>query len=92
MKSQFGNQNVICNYLAICSFIEQASHSTPFTEKMTRIKFCELSQLGCARHNAYSVLGADMVPDDMWPNEEIKTLEAMEIKIKETHRLLQKSG
>ncbi len=91
MKSQLRNQKMICNYLEICSFIEHASRSAPFTEKMTRIKYCELSQLGCARHNAYNVLGVDMVPDDMLPNEEIKTLEAMEIKIKETHRLLQKS-
>ncbi len=92
MKSQLVNQNMICSYLEICSFIEHASRSTPFTEKMTRIKYCELSQLECALHNAYRVLGADMVPADMWPNEEIRTLEAMEIKIKETHRLLQKSS
>lgn len=79
---------MICNYLNICRFIERGSLTAPFTVKMTRIKYCELSQGCCARFNAYSVLDADLVPDDLWPNEEIKTLEFMERKINETHKLL----
>ncbi len=80
---------MICKYLNTCLFIVNGSISAPFTEKMTRIKYCERSQRGCARYNAYNVLDADLVPDELWPNEEIKTLGSMEIKIRETHKLLQ---
>jgi hypothetical protein len=37
-------------------------------------------------------LDADLVPDDLWPNVEIKTLEIIERKINETHKHLYKIG
>ena len=69
--------------------MECDSYAVPFTAKMTRIKYCDLSQYGCARYNAYQVLDADLVPDGLWPNEEIETLGRLERKIKETHKKLQ---
>ncbi len=83
---------MICEYLQTCAFIENGSHATPFTTKMTRIKYCERSKRGCARYNAYKIVDADLVPDDLLPNEEIKILEGMEKKIKETHILLRNNG
>jgi hypothetical protein len=77
--------------MSICTFVEYGSQFAPFTAKMTKIKYCELSQLGCARFNAYQVMDADLVPDDLWPNAEIKTLELIERKIKESHQPLHNS-
>jgi len=81
-----------CKYINICVFIEQGGRTVPFTAKMTRIKYCELIQSGCARYIAYGILDADLVPDDLWPNEEIKILESMERKINDTHRLLRENS
>jgi hypothetical protein len=81
-----------CKYLNTCAFIEYGSQLAPFTAKMTKIKYCERIQQGCARYNAYQVLDADLVPDDLWPNVEIKTLELIERKINETHKPLHKTG
>jgi hypothetical protein len=75
-----------CKHIKTCSFIENGSYTAPFTAKMTRLKYCELIQHGCARYYAYQVLDADMVPDGLWPNEEIETLGRLERKIKETHK------
>ncbi len=81
-----------CEYLKRCAFIENGALAVPFTTNMTKIKYCERSQRACARYNAYRILDAELVPDDLWPNEEIKILEGMERKIKETHILLRGSG
>jgi len=81
-----------CKYLNTCTFIEYGSQIAPFTAKMTKIKYCERIQHGCARYNAYQILDADLVPDDLWPNVEIKTLEIIERKINETHKHLHKTG
>jgi hypothetical protein len=59
---------------------------TPFTAKMTKLKYCELGQDGCARYNAYQSMEVDKVPDDLWPNLEIKTLETIERRINDSHR------
>ncbi len=83
---------MICEYLRMCTFIENGALAAPFTTNMTKIKYCERSKRGCARYNAYKVLDADLVPDDLWPNEEIKVLEGMEKMIKETHVLLRNSA
>jgi hypothetical protein len=72
--------------MSICTFVEYGSQVAPFTTKMAKIKYCEHSQLGCARYNAYQIMDADLVPDDLWPNAEIKTLEIIERKIQESHQ------
>jgi hypothetical protein len=81
---------MICKFIKTCAFIEYGSRTDPFTAKMTRIKYCELIQHGCARFNAYQVLDADLVPNGLWPNEEIETLGRLERKIKEAHNQLHK--
>ena len=83
---------MICKYMEICAFIFHGSNQAPFTAKMTRIKYCERSQRSCARYTAYGILDADLVPDELWPNEEIKILESMERKINETHKLQRKNS
>jgi hypothetical protein len=70
-----------CKHMSICTFVEYLSHLAPFTMKITKIIYCERSQLGCARYNAYQIMDADLVPDDLWPNAEIKTLKIIERKI-----------
>jgi hypothetical protein len=75
-----------CKYLHECAFITYGTHMTPFTAKMTKLKYCELGQDGCARYNAYQSMEVDKVPDDLWPNLEIKTLETIERSINESHR------
>jgi len=77
---------MICKYTKTCAFIAYGSHVAPFTAKMTKLKYCERFQEGCARYNAYQFLDADLVPDDLWPNLEIKTLEMIERRINEAHK------
>ena len=67
-----------CKYLNACSFIVYGDHVSPFTSKMTILKYCELVLDGCARYKAYQVMDAGQVPDDIRPNLEIKTLELIE--------------
>jgi hypothetical protein len=50
---------------------------------MTKLKYCERVQDGCARFNAYQTMDADLVPDDLWPNLEIRTLELIERRLNE---------
>jgi hypothetical protein len=76
---------MICKYANTCAFIAYGSHVAPFTAKMTKLKYCEQVQEGCARYNAYLVMDADLVPDDLWPNLEIKTLEMLERRFNESH-------
>ena len=83
---------MICKYLNTCRFIEYRSYVAPFTAKMTRIKYCELIQHGCALYNAYQVLDADLIPDGLWPNEEIETLGRLESTINDTHKKPRKNG
>ena len=73
-----------CEYLDYCTFILSRTLAAPFTSKMTRMKYCELIQDGCARFNAYQVMDADLVPHDLWPNLEIKTLEQIERRLTST--------
>lgn len=80
------NPVMLCKYIETCAFIECGRTAVPFTAKMTRIKYCELLQHDCARYNAYQFLHADLVPDGLWPSEEIETLGRLERKIKETHK------
>ena len=67
-----------CKYLNACSFIVYGDHVSPFTSKMTILKYYELVLDGCARYKAYQVMDAGQVPDDIRPNLEIKTLELIE--------------
>jgi len=80
-----------CKYMSKCTFVDYGSQFASFTAKMTRIKYCESNQMGCARYNAYQVLDPDLVPDDLWPNLEIKTLDLIERKIAESHPPLRNS-
>jgi hypothetical protein len=73
-----------CKYLNSCSFIVYGSHAAPFTTKMTRFKYCERLQDGCARYKAYQVMDAELVPHDLWPTLEIKTLDLIERRLSET--------
>jgi hypothetical protein len=75
-----------CKYLNECAFIIYGSHLTPFTAKMTRLKYCDLGHEGCARYNAYQSMDVELVPDDLWPNLEIKTLGMIERKINESYK------
>lgn len=75
-----------CKHMNSCAFIVNSGHGTPFTSKMTKLKYCEGIHDGCARYNAYQVMDADLVPDDLWPNLEIKTLEMIERRLSETSK------
>jgi len=75
-----------CKYLNICAFIVFGGHVAPFTAKMTKLKYCERVQDGCARYNAYQYMDENMVPDDLWPNLEIKTLEMIERRFNESYK------
>jgi len=76
-----GDRLMQCKYMNLCSFIVYGNHAAPFTSKMTRLKYCELVQDGCARYHAYQAMDADIVPDDLWPNLEIKTLGLIEKRL-----------
>ena len=77
---------MLCKYIETCAFIECGKNAVPFTAKMTRIKYCEQLQHDCARYNAYQFLDVELVPEGLWPNEEIETLGRLEKKLKETHQ------
>lgn len=75
-----------CKYLDTCAYILHGCHGIPFTSKMTRLKYCEGIHDGCALYNAYQIMDADLVPSDLWPNLEIRTLEVIERRLNETSK------
>lgn len=74
---------MLCEHYASCEFIEIMSKSDSLTADTVRITYCEHDKYGCARYSLLQVLGADDVPDFIWPNDEDEALELIKFKTRQ---------
>jgi pentatricopeptide repeat protein len=47
--------------------------------------YCESDKYGCARYCLFRIVGADHVPDHLWPSDETETKEVIEDKFRMNH-------
>jgi hypothetical protein len=77
-----------CEYIDTCGMINQVKTSIHFTVSMTKIKYCQFNKFGCARYLLLSIFEMDDIPNDLWPCDEIRGLEILEMKLHESRQKL----
>jgi hypothetical protein len=75
-----GVAEMSCEYSVCCIFMEHMSKSDPLTAYTVKITYCDHDKYGCARYGLFEAVGADSVPDFLWPNNEEEALEVIKIK------------
>jgi hypothetical protein len=69
-----------CEHLDNCVFMEHMRKTDPLTAHTVTVTYCNHDKYGCARYGLLQAVGADDVPDFLWPNDEEEALEVMKIK------------
>ena len=69
-----------CEYFDTCAFLELIQRTDPLTAHTVKITYCDHDKYGCARYGLVQAVGADAVPDFLWPNDEEEALEVIRIK------------
>ena len=69
-----------CEHSNICYIIKHMSNVVPFTINMIKAKYCELNKNKCARYKLLQVFEVGKIPDDLWPNDDMKAMELLEGK------------
>jgi len=79
---------MICEHLNTCALLHQMSKSAPFTVNMVKIKYCNYDKSRCTRYNLSQFCNLEEIPETLWPSDEMRELELMELKLNETHKML----
>lgn len=77
-----------CEYIVTCGLINQKCRSIHFTVSMMKIKYCQFNKYGCARYLLMSIFDMDDIPNDLWPGDEIRGLQILEMKQHESRQKL----
>jgi len=77
---------MICEHIDICAFMEHMNHTDPLTAHTVKLTYCNHDKYGCARYGLFQAVGADNVPDFLWPNDEEEALEVIKIKARSKNR------
>ena len=75
-----------CEHLDNCAFMENMGKTDPLTAHTVKVTYCDHDKYGCARYGLFQAVGADDVPDFLWPNDEEEALEVMKIKQRSKNR------
>jgi hypothetical protein len=69
-----------CEHVDNCAFIEHMNRTDPLTAHTVKLTYCDHDKYGCARYGLIQAVGADDVPDFLWPNDEEEALEVIKLK------------
>jgi hypothetical protein len=75
-----------CDYIGTCAFLGHMITADPLTAHTVRVTYCDHDKYGCARYGLFETVGADNVPDFLWPNDEEEALEVIRIKERRKNR------
>ena len=74
-----------CDYYEKCVFIKIIIRAEPVLAWIVMNSYCESDKYGCARYCLYRIVGADHVPDHLWPSDETETREVIEDRFRMNH-------
>lgn len=74
---------MICEYIKSCPFIKHMSNIVPFAVNMAKIQYCEYDKHQCERYKLSELFPYMELPDDLWPSDETKALEIIEMEFRE---------
>jgi hypothetical protein len=74
-----------CEYYEKCVFIQKVIKAEPVPAWIVMNSYCESDKYGCARYCLFRIVGADHVPDHLWPSDETETKEVIEDKFRMNH-------
>jgi len=77
--------NMFCEYYEKCVFIQKIIKAEPVPAWIVMDSYCESDKYGCARYCLFRIVGADHVPDHLWPSDEAETKELIEEKFRMNH-------
>ena len=75
---------MICEHLNTCSFINGMSASGPVTANLIKVKYCNSDKGMCARYRLARISSMDIIPNDLWPSDDMKFYELLESTLNET--------
>ena len=75
-----------CEFVDTCTLIRHMDKVVPFTLNMVRIRYCESNKYECARYGLAQVLDMEQLPFDLWPSDETRALEMLELGIRREGR------
>lgn len=77
-----------CEHIDTCPVINYMSKSVPFTVNMMKVKYCEFNKYRCVRYKLLNISEMDDIPNDLWPGDEFRGLEILEMKLNESRQKL----
>ena len=73
-----------CEHIDTCPIIARKSKSVPFTVNTLKIKYCEFNKNSCVRYKLQDFCEMEDLPIDLWPGDEMREMELLEMKLKES--------
>ena len=66
----------VCEYLTVCPFFNETLDDMPATVQLIKNKYCLSDYSCCARYRVSTEVGAEHVPDSLFPknSEEAETI------------------
>jgi len=58
-----------CELMASCAFLAERASFLPMAARAVMARYCMENHEHCARYMVYKVLGAERVPDQLYPGE-----------------------
>lgn len=80
-----------CEYHKTCSFLEYTRRIDPFEAYAVEMTYCDDVKLDCMRYCLLQVLERDLIPDNLWPNDESGAMKVLESARDSQRRIYEKS-
>lgn len=58
-----------CELMTTCAFFNDQMADMPSMSNIIKERYCKGSNVMCARHMVFRVLGRDVVPKDLYPSQ-----------------------
>ncbi|HEX9024793.1 MAG TPA: hypothetical protein VF799_13240 [Geobacteraceae bacterium] len=78
-------KRMVCEYFDSCVFIQQKMKIDPVTAGVITQSYCKTDKFSCARFCLFRIVAADLVPDHIWPSDEVEAMEVIEDSFRINH-------
>jgi len=76
-----------CALFETCSFIRHMGDAVPHIMSLMTIRFCEHDKDKCVRYGLSQKIGLEEIPDNLWPNDDMKAKKILDSKLNGTNKV-----
>ena len=77
-----------CEYFESCGFIENTNRIDPATVPAVETTYCKDDKFECVRYCLERVLGSDIIPDQLWPNDNAGAFDVIKTRLHNERKII----